>query len=1227
MASEAPSHVFVSGARLGEYVIEGLLGVGGMARVFAARRQHDGHRVAIKHFPSSDPAQLFRFKREFRALADVRHDNLIALGELTVLDDGQAYFTMERILGRPFVEWVRRDLPVATPPNPARLRRAMRQLVAGTTHLHQAGFVHRDLKPSNVLITDEGRVVILDFGLIREFTGVGQTWTREGQTIGTPNYMAPEQIGDGSIGPAADWYAVGVMLFECLTGTRPFAGSPVEVLMAKLDERTPNPASSLCDLPEPLVMLCRQLLASEPSERPSGEQLLGWFAEPDLSGPSVVASAGSRRSPSFVGRAAELDRLRDAHAAMRAGRTVSVHVQGPEGLGKTALVEHFLTELESAELEHTDEPTILRSRCHERESVPYKGVDGLVDALSLRLRHLSELEAAALQPRHLGALTRLFPVLGDVWPHRGRAAPEGEPREVRRLGIAALREVLIRLGDRGPLILWIDDFHWADVDSVRLLDQLLRPPDSPTLLLLVGSRSGEHDSAALWVRSQEQIGRSVPTVELAPLPSSDIRMLATALAPEASAAHLDALVERSDGNPFALVQLAHAVDEPAVVIQSDHGIARRILALGPAARQVVAALAVAGRPLPRSALVRLQPDAELELRRLARLGLVEVTGEWAAIEPARIREVALAELSSIELRELHGQLGELLVELGIESEALVDHFEQAGQLARAARLASATAEQAALALAFDRAAAGFRRALRLAPADTPIADLDVLRRQLAEQLVHLGHTIEAAALLLDVASRLPSPAAHELRGRAARLLVYGRRIDQALPLLAEQLAAVGERLPTGKVAMIAMVLWNRTLVSLRGYRFRVRSKHEIDEQRVNRIETLQTVAMALATSGHLSRTAPLVFALRARVLRLALNAGDPRSLAAILAIEAMLCATRGNVTRADSLIADAERLVGSLALPELECEIEYLHASVDWLTFRWIDAETRLARLAVRVEDSNRGGGWMRALILRSRVHIRVLLGDIAEVRRRTPGERATLREIGNNLEVLEYGLKATMVQLYDGEYALAERAWQTFIDEFDAASFTYQHVSMARLEIEIALFTGDVARACTKLEATIAEARRHDLYQTRIVRLLLEDLRARTLALALLEAPEADGIRRRLRRSIRQLAATRLPMFQATAANAEAVLHELEARPERALAARRRALDGYARAGMRAHEAATGLRLAALGGEPQWLDRARAYFETEAIVGWRRVVEVMAPSGSGVPNLDGSTGDGSTGE
>ena len=127
---------------------------------------------------------------------------------------------------------------------------------------------------------------------------------------------------------------------------------------------------------------------------------------------------------------------------------------------------------------------VLAARCLERESVPYKGVDAIIDALSLQLRRMPPVERAALQPRGLGALIRIFPVLGDVWDSAGQGG-EGEAAELRRLGLASLRELIQRLSARKPLVISIDDFQWADVDSVRLINSLVRPPHPPALLVML----------------------------------------------------------------------------------------------------------------------------------------------------------------------------------------------------------------------------------------------------------------------------------------------------------------------------------------------------------------------------------------------------------------------------------------------------------------------------------------------------------------------------------------------------------------------------------------------------------------------------------------------------------------------------------------------------------------------------------------------------------------------
>ncbi|HKO92780.1 MAG TPA: serine/threonine-protein kinase, partial [Polyangiaceae bacterium] len=204
------------GTRLvgGRFSILRRLGEGGMGIVYEAFDDQRKGRVALKTLTHIDAAGVYRLKNEFRALSDVIHPNLVQLYELFAENDAW-FFSMELIDGERFDRWVRPDGAV----HEQRLRRALPQLVAGVAAIHTAAKLHRDLKPSNVLVTPEGRVVVLDFGLSvdPELGGVGHTLA-DASISGTPAYMAPEQAAGKTASAASDYYAIGVMLFEALTG-------------------------------------------------------------------------------------------------------------------------------------------------------------------------------------------------------------------------------------------------------------------------------------------------------------------------------------------------------------------------------------------------------------------------------------------------------------------------------------------------------------------------------------------------------------------------------------------------------------------------------------------------------------------------------------------------------------------------------------------------------------------------------------------------------------------------------------------------------------------------------------------------------------------------------------------------------------------------------------------------------------------------------------------------
>jgi serine/threonine protein kinase len=211
------------------------LGQGGFGIVYEAFDRRRSMLVALKLLREAEGSTLYRFKREFRALTDISHPNLVALDEL-LTDGTHWFFTMELVRGVRFVEYVRPG-GVARPDSDsstrrpcgrldeARLRDVLPQLADALHTIHNAGIVHCDLKPSNVLVTAEGRVVVLDFGLVSERSLVPASeeasveWSGDDLVVlGTPAYMAPEQTTPQHVTAAADWYSLGVMLYEALIG-------------------------------------------------------------------------------------------------------------------------------------------------------------------------------------------------------------------------------------------------------------------------------------------------------------------------------------------------------------------------------------------------------------------------------------------------------------------------------------------------------------------------------------------------------------------------------------------------------------------------------------------------------------------------------------------------------------------------------------------------------------------------------------------------------------------------------------------------------------------------------------------------------------------------------------------------------------------------------------------------------------------------------------------------
>ena len=260
----------------GRFDVRGTLGSGSAGVVYRAFDRQLQREVAIKRLRHAAGRELFRFKREFRALADIQHPNLVTLHELHA-EGGEWYIVMELVEGVSFIDWVRpppgrvagsrsRQDIAAAQVDASRLYGVLVQLVDALIALHRAGKLHRDLKPSNVLVTAAGRLTLLDFGLV---TSVSEG-EPERLAVGTPVYMSPEQAADQPLGEASDWYSVGAMLYEALVGRRPFEGDAEQVMTRKQTELPPSPRQLDSRVPAELSRLCMQLLAPAPAQRPAG---------------------------------------------------------------------------------------------------------------------------------------------------------------------------------------------------------------------------------------------------------------------------------------------------------------------------------------------------------------------------------------------------------------------------------------------------------------------------------------------------------------------------------------------------------------------------------------------------------------------------------------------------------------------------------------------------------------------------------------------------------------------------------------------------------------------------------------------------------------------------------------------------------------------------------------------------------------------------------------------
>lgn len=715
-----------SETQLGDYRALRKLGEGGFGSVVEAERSSTGERVALKELARISPDALARFKQEFRALQGLHHPNLVRLEELFE-HEGRWFIAMALVDGCDWLEWVRpREAPAndnAAPFDAVRLRDTLGDITRGLGALHEAGFVHRDLKPANIRVTKDGRAVLLDFGLLTHADVQAQS--THGAGIGTVAYMAPEQAAGQKVGPSADWYALGTSLYEALTGRLPFTGEHVlAVMMAKQGKLPCSPSEACGDpIPKSLEDLAMHLLAPLPDDRAGGgdvlEAVAADFVNPSHAQTQLIPTVGVP----FSGRTGELRTLAGAFDRALRGDECQVLIEGESGIGKSALVEEFIREVTCKH----PAAVVLRGRCYENESVPFKGMDGVMDSLARYLRRLPESQCEKLLPRHAKLISELFPVMGGVRSIADKPLRDvpTEPLPRRRAAIVTLSELLGAIRDHHPLVVVVDDLQWADDESFPILDSLV---GTSGVLLVFTVRLGYEVPEDL--RPALDHLRAFPTVQtisLGALKPAEARGLAAQLlGPAKSKEWVSHVVEEAAGHPLFLAELVrrvHSADtaDDLADFTLDGVLGGRIQALSEPARSLLQLIACAQSPKPLSTLRQAAPDSQVGdfLSTLKAQNLVRSTNRGRVqTYHDKVRAVVLEALPEQDSRELHLRWARALASTeGVDAAEVGRHFELAGVVGEALVWLEQGADRAFANLGFSHAERLYTRCLELGGAE------------------------------------------------------------------------------------------------------------------------------------------------------------------------------------------------------------------------------------------------------------------------------------------------------------------------------------------------------------------------------------------------------------------------------------------------------------------------------------------------------------------------------
>ncbi|HEX6385827.1 MAG TPA: AAA family ATPase [Anaerolineae bacterium] len=778
IAQITPESVVVSPIAVSRrYRIVAPLGQGGMGSVYRAIDRLTGEAVALKRvFLSADeeastvstPGSITNprvaLAQEFQSLATLRHPHIISVRDYGFDIQGHPYFTMDLVeIAQTIVEACQ-EQPVIN-----RVELLVHVLHA-LAYVHRRGFIHRDLKPSNVLVAG-GIARVLDFGL-------SVTADQAAGTVGTLAYMAPEVLYGGAIGPASDLYALGVIAYEALTGRHPFNKQDTGSLVTDILKTMPDVRSA--GLEPPLAAILERLLAKQAADRyGDAGQVIEAFSE--AVGHSFQQEITATResflqAARFVGRATELSQLKDALAQAMNGYGSAWFIAGESGVGKSRLVDELRTHALVAGA------VVLRGQAVSTGRSPYRLWRRSIRRLVL-ISELDDLEASVLKT--------LVPDIAVLLERDVPDAPELDSQTAQMRLLSVVVEIVRRQAQVQPVVMILEDLHWAGDESWELLSALVRVVPELPLLIISNYRD---DEPLAWAQRL----LDVPVMKLQRLTKEAIGALSESMIGETGRQPqvVNLLQRETEGNPLFLVEVVRALAEEAGQLEKiglstlpasvftgglQRLVERRLNQVPATAQPPLRFAAIAGRAIDLALIRAAFPaiDAESWLTACANAAVVAVQdGRWQFAHD-KLREGLLANLPDEECRALHRQVAAAIeaVYPGSPDQmaALTYHWATAGDRGKEGHYAALAGEQALRSGANREAVRFLERALGLlTTTDQDEERLQLqqaqLRRQLGQAYLGLGRLAESRAYLQETVASLGWPVPAQPGLLAATLL-------------------------------------------------------------------------------------------------------------------------------------------------------------------------------------------------------------------------------------------------------------------------------------------------------------------------------------------------------------------------------------------------------------------------------------------------------------------------